>query len=333
MSETIQLVGPSGISAGLTRYGARLTGLVLPDVDGAPRDVVLGFDTVEEYRANPNLFFGATIGRVANRISGARFTLDGADYALTANEDSNHLHGGGPRRFDQVTWQVEIGNASSARFNYFSPHLEEGYPGDLEAEVEYRVTNDGLEIEYRARVDRRTPVNMTHHTYWNLNGVEAASTIDDHLLEVHAERFNPIDDALIPLGHLVSVDGSPLDFRSPAPIGERADALRFEPGEGVDHNFAIDGWDSSLRLMARVAEPSSKLVMEVLGTQPGLQVYSGNHLGPTRGKHGVVYPTRGAMCLEPQHFPDSVHHPGFPTTILEPGEEYRQTTVYRFTAT
>ena len=325
------LTGTSGIEVELIPYGARLTRLLLPDVDGAPRDVVLGFDTVEEYGANAGLFFGATIGRVANRIAGSHFSLDGSEYRLTPNEGLNHLHGGGAGRFDQVTWEVTSVDASSVRFGTFRPHLDEGYPGDLEAEVDYRVTEDGVQIEYRARTDRRTPVNMTHHTYWNLNGVGVPSTIDHHLLQVHADHYTPIDDELIPLGHLEPVAGSPLDFRSPSPLGDRADALQMEPGEGVDHNFAIEGWDSTLRPMARVTEPTGMLVMEVLGTQPGLQVYSGNHLAPTRGKDGVVYPNRGGMCLEPQHFPDSVHNPAFPTTILEPGEEFRQTTVYRFT--
>ena len=331
MSDAIELVGTSGISAELTSYGARLVRLVLPDVGGVPRDVVLGFDTIAEYMANPDLFFGATIGRVANRIAGSRFTLDGSEYRLTANEGRNHLHGGGEGRFDQVRWETDRLGDTAVRFSHTSSHLDEGYPGVLEIEVEYRLADDGIEIVYRARTDRRSPVNMTHHTYWNLDGSASGGTVDQHLLQVFADHYTPIDRDLIPLGHLERVEGTPLDFRSPAAIGPRADALQSEPGDGIDHNFAVSDWDSSLRAVARVTDSAGRLVMEVLSTQPGLQVYSGNHLAPTPGKGGVVYPTRGGLCLEPQHFPDSVHHSGFPTTILEPGDVYQQTTVYRFT--
>jgi aldose 1-epimerase len=329
VNENIRLMGPTGISAELTPYGARLVRLVLPDVDGSQRDVVLGFDTTDEYAANPDLFFGATIGRVANRIAGARYTLGGSEYRLTANEGQNQLHGGGAARFDRSQWDSELVGGSAVRFTHTSPHLEEGHPGDLEAVVVYRLTEDGVEITYRAETDRPTPVNMTHHTYWNLDG--GGGTIDGHLLQVLADHYTPIDTSLIPLGHLEPVEGTPLDFRSPAAVGPRADALQAEPGDGIDHNFAVSDWDSILRTVARVTDSSGRLAMELLATQPGLQVYSGNHLAAIAGKGGVVYPTRGGMCLEPQHFPDSVHNPGFPSIILEPGNTYRQTTVYRFT--
>jgi aldose 1-epimerase len=330
VSERVQLTGSTGLSAELDSYGARLIRLVLPDVDGSPRDVVLGFDTIEGYQTHPDLFFGATIGRVANRIAGARYTLDGEEFLLTANEGQNHLHGGGQHRFDRSDWKPVVVDESAVRFAHTSPHLEEGYPGAVDADVLYRLTDDSLEIEYRATTDRRTPMNMTHHTYWNLDG-NTGGTIDGHLLQVMAEHYTPIDTDLIPLGHLEPVEGTPFDFRSPAAIGARADALASEPGDGIDHNFAISDWDSALRTVARVTDSSGRLAMEVSATQPGLQVYSGNHLTPVVGKGGVVYPTRGGLCLEPQHFPDSLHNPGFPSIILEPGETYRQTTVYRFT--
>lgn len=328
---SVTLTGEGGIVAELTDYGARLVRLVLPDVGGAPRDVVLGFDTIEEYQANPDQFFGATIGRVANRIAGSRFTLDGSEYRLTANEGSNHLHGGGEGRFDQVRWETDRVGDTAAKFSHTSPHLDEGYPGVLDVEVEYRLADDGIEIVYRAQTDRPTPVNMTHHTYWNLDGTASGGTVDGQLLQVLADHYTPVSRDLIPLGHLEPVDGTPLDFRSPAMIGPRADSLESEPGDGIDHNFAVSDWDSSLRAVARITDSAGRLVMDVMSTQPGLQVYSGNHLAPTSGKGGVVYPTRGGICLEPQHFPDSVHHPGFPTTILEPGDVYQQTIVYRFT--
>ena len=310
--DLVTLTGQAGLFAELTGNGARLVRLVLPDVGGAPRDVVLGFDTIAEYLANPDLFFGATIGRVANRIDGSRFALDGSEYRLTANEGRNHLHGGGEGRFDQVRWETNRLGDTTVLFGHTSPHLDEGYPGVLEIEVEYRLGDDGIEIVYRARTDRRTPVNMTHHTYWNLDGSASGSTVDHHLLQVYADHYTPVDRALIPLGHLEPVEGTPLDFRSPAAIGPRADALQSEPGDGIDHNFAVSDWDSSLRAVARVTDSSGRLVMEVSSTQPGLQVYSGNHLPPTPGKSGVVYPTRGGLCLEPQHFPDSVQPPRIP---------------------
>jgi aldose 1-epimerase len=331
-SELIQLIGPTGIRAELTSYGARVTRLLVTDANGRTIDVALGFDTLAGYEANKHLYFGATVGRVANRIGSASFTLDGVNHALAANDGPNHLHGGAVRSFDRVLWESGDVDRASVDFTYSSPHLEEGYPGNLEAGVTYMLTEEGLRIDFRAVTDRRTPVNLAHHTYWNLAGSESGETVDDHELTVVADRFTPTDHQMIPLGPHERVDGTPLDFRVPAEVGPRALSLAREPARGLDHNFVLSEWDGALRQAARLERPSTGLVMEFHTTEPGVQVYSGGHMGPTVGKGGVVYPTRGGICLEAQHFPDSPHHPEYPSVLLEPGDVYRQTTEYRFSS-
>jgi aldose 1-epimerase len=307
--------------------------LVVADADGRDLDVALGFDTVAEYEADLSLYFGATVGRVANRTAGATFALDGATYVLAANDGPNHLHGGAVRSFDRVLWDTgnPDPNGSSITFTYLSPHLEEGYPGRLECGVTYTLTSEaGLRIDFAATTDRRTPVNLVHHTYWNLGGSESGGTVDGHRLTVLAHQFTPTDRDLIPLGPHEDVEATPLDFRAPTEIGPRARSLSNEPAKGLDHNFVLSEWDHNLRLAARLEHASNGLVMELLTTEPGVQVYSGGHMKPTTGKSGVVYPTRGGVCLEAQHFPDSLHHPEYPSILLEPGDTYRQTTEYRF---
>jgi aldose 1-epimerase len=329
----IQLTGPTGIRVELINYGARVTRLFVTDANGQTVDVALGFDTAGGYEANKHLYFGATVGRVANRIGGASFTLDGVEYTLAANDGPNHLHGGAVRSFDRILWESRVIDQTSADFTYSSPHLEEGYPGNLEAGVTYTLTEEGgLRIDFRAITDRRTPVNLAHHTYWNLAGSESGETVDDHELTVIADRFTPTDHQMIPLGQHELVDDTPLDFRTPAEVGPRALALAGEPAKGLDHNFVLSEWDGALRLAARLERPSNGLVMDLHTTEPGVQVYSAGHMGPTVGKGGVVYPTRGGLCLEAQHFPDSPNHPEYPNVLLEPGDVYRQTTEYRFSS-
>jgi len=329
----IELIGPTGIRAQLTNYGARLTRLLVDDAQGRQLDVVLGFDTPDEYNVNKSLYFGATVGRVANRTAGASFILDGVTYRLAANNGANHLHGGTVHSFDRVVWDLATidPDGATVEFRHASPHLEEGYPGNLEAGVTYTLTKEGgLRIDYRVITDRRTPVNLTHHTYWNLGGSEEAATIDDHILTVFGDRYTPTDQDLIPLGPQEPVDDTPLDFRTPTEIGPRSRALANEQSAGLDHNFVLSEWDSTLRVAARLQHPSNGLVMGLHTTEPGVQVYSAGHLAPTPGKGGIVYPTRGGICLEAQHFPDSLHHPEYPTLLLEPGDTYLQTTEYRF---
>ena len=329
----IRLVGPTGITAELANHGARLTRLLVDDVTGRPLDAALGFDTLAQYYANVGLYFGATVGRVANRIGGASFILDDVTYKLAPNDGTNHLHGGTVRSFDRVIWDVAVldPDGASVQFRHASPHLEEGYPGNLEASVTYTLTQEnGLRIDYRAITNRRTPVNLTHHTYWNLEGGEAAATVDKHLLTVFADQYIPSDDHLIPLGPEAPVHETPLDFRAPTELGPRIRALSGEPSAGLDHNFVVANWDATLRHAARLELPSNGVAMDLHTTQPSVQIYSGGHMPPTTGKGGVLYPTSGGICLEAQHFPDSVHHPEYPTVLLEPGDTYRQTTEYRF---
>jgi aldose 1-epimerase len=295
-------------------------------------DAVLGFDTVDEYEANKDLYFGATVGRVANRTAEANFSLDGVTYQLARNDGVNHLHGGVLRSLDRVVWDVMPSgpDRTSVRFAYTSPHLEEGYPGNLDVTVVYTlIRENGLRIDYQAVSDRRTPINLTHHTYWNLTG-EAGQTIDGHSLTVMADEYTPTDDYLIPLGPKASVANTSLDFRLPKELGPTIGSLAGRPSLGLDHNFVLRDWDSTLQHAARLQRSANGLVMDMYTTEPGIQVYSSGHMPATRGKSGVVYPTRGGICLEAQHFPDSLHHPEYPEMVLEPGNTYRQTTEYRF---
>lgn len=329
------LTNVHGLIAKITDYGATLVELHAPDRDGRFADVTAGFDDVRGYQGKENPYFGATIGRVANRIAGAAFTLDGEVYRLAANDPPNHLHGGAHRSLDKVLWQATIEEGSGApavRFSYRSPHLEEGYPGNLDLAVTYTLTDDNeLRLEYRATTDLATPVNLTNHAYWNLAG-HGAGTILDHELMLRAGRYTPTDAALIPTGEIAPVRDTPFDFTHPRRIGDRIAELAAPPWGGYDHNFVLDTGDGRLRLAARLWEPVSGRLLEVHTTEPGLQLYSGNFLSGVRGKEGARYQRYGLLCLEAQHFPDALHHSTFPSIVLGPGEEYRQTTVYRFGA-
>ena len=315
-----------GMIARVMTYGATLTDLVIPDRDGRTRDVVLGFDAFEPYLTR-NRFFGSTVGRVANRIAGARFELDGAEYRLAANDGENHLHGG-EVGFDKVIWTARTAaspSAQSVTFSYLSPSGEEGYPGDLQVQVTYVLTADGaLKLEYEATTNQATPVNLTNHSYFNLAG---EGDILGHILTLHASRYTEPDAQLTPTGRILPVAGTPLDFRKPAAVGGRIG--RLEIG-GYDHNFVIDRGVADPVLTAELYEPRTGRAMEVWTTEPGVQLYTGNFLDGNVGKNSVAYQRHGALCLETQHFPDAVHHPAFPSVILRPGETYRQTTVYRF---
>jgi aldose 1-epimerase len=325
-----------GMRATITNYGGIVTSLVVPDRTGQPGDVVLGFDSLEGYlRGSP--YFGAIVGRYANRIARARFSLDGASYHLAANDHGNALHGG-TRGFDKVVWEAtpDPDSARAAlRLHYVSADGEEGYPGRLDVTVTYEVTDaNELRITYGATTDKPTVLNLSHHGYFNLAG-RASPSILSHQLLLAADRYTPVGATLIPTGDLASVDGTPFDFRTATAIGARIDAgdrqLRY--GQGYDHNFEILGMPGTLRLAARLRDPESGRTMEVLTTEPGIQFYSGNFLdGTLVGKGGVRYQRRSGLCLETQHFPDAPHHADFPTTVLRPGQAYRSETVYRFSA-
>lgn len=294
-------------------------------------DIVLGFDTAKEYWTNAP-YLGATVGRYANRLAAGRFSLEGANYALAVNDGRNHLHGG-PTGFHRRLWQVEqAGQAARVTFNLLSPDGDEGYPGELFVSLSYELTPDNrLVLEYLAKTDRATVVNLTHHSYFNLTGKPEVG-IGGHVLWLAADTFTPTDAGQIPTGELRSVAGTPLDFREPTAIGARIDTpdehLRI--GSGYDHNFVVSDWDGSLKRVAEVHEPTSGRSLVVSTTEPGLQFYSGNHLGGVRGKRGRVHSAREGFCLEPQHFPDSPNQPSFPSTVLRPGESYRQATEYAF---
>jgi aldose 1-epimerase len=328
------LTNANGCEAKITNYGGIVVSLKVPDRDGHLSDVVLGFDAFEPYLgAHPH--FGALIGRYGNRIGKAKFTLDGVDYELAANNGENHLHGG-LEGYDKKLWQADIlkDDAGEAlRLRYVSEDMEEGYPGELSVEVIYRLTADnGLRIDYRATTDKKTIVNLTHHSYFNLKDA-GASNILDHEMMIAADRFTPVDAGLIPTGELQSVEGSPMDLRQPVPIGAHIgdDYEQLEFGGGYDHNWVLNNRDGTLALAARVHEPTTGRVMEVWTTEPGLQFYSGNFLdGSQVGKGGVQYGHRSGFCLETQHYPDSPNKPEFPPTVLEPGDIYTKTTIYKF---
>lgn len=317
-------------SAKITTYGGILTELHVPDANGKTADVVLGFRDLTGYLAG-HPYFGSTIGRFGNRIGGARFALDGKEYHLAANNNGvNHLHGG-IRGFDKVLWAAEpftSGKDAGLRLSYTSPDGEEGYPGKLAVVLVYTLTATGdLRLDFTATTDAATPVNLTHHSYFNLKG-EGEGTVLDHQVQLFCDRYTPVGETLIPTGEILPVAGTPLDFTTPYAIGARIAQV---PG-GYDHNFLLpDG--SGLRKVARVTEPASGRIMEVLTTEIGTQFYTGNFLdGTLTGKSGAKYLKNGGFCLEPQKCPDSPNQPSFPSCILRPGEKYEHTIVYRFSA-
>ncbi|HEX5051254.1 MAG TPA: aldose epimerase family protein [Planctomycetota bacterium] len=313
-----------GIEVDVTDHGATLVAVRTPDRAGFLGDIVLGFDDVSGYESDDNQYFGCTAGRVCNRIRNGEFTLDGYTYVLATNNGPNHLHGGAVRSFDKVHWHGEAGNGSrgpSVRFTYLSRDGEEGYPGNLQVAVTYRVVQGpGLEIDFEATTDHRTPVNLTNHAYWNLAGA-GAPTVLDHTLWIDAPSYTPTDDTLIPTGAIAPVAGTPLDFREQRPIWLYMDQLEKTPALGYDHNYVLRG-ASELRPVARLAHTASGRSLTLATTEPGLQFYSGNYLHGQAGKRGATYAKHSAVCLEPQHFPDSVNHPNFPNTILDPGQTY-----------
>jgi len=308
-------------------YGGIITEVHAPDRGGKSADVVLGFSNLDRYVAG-HPFFGAIAGRVANRIGKARFTLDGKEYKLAANNGPNTLHGGNVG-FDKKVWDaepVDTKDGPSLRLQYVSPDGEEGFPGTLTAIVTYTLTNeDELKIDYKATTNNPTIVNLTNHSYFNLAG-DGNGTVLDHELMINADNYTPFDPTQIPTGEIKPVAGTPLDFRKPTPIGARIDQVE---GGGYDHNFVLNG----MKPAVRVKEPKSGRVMEMTTTEPGVQFYTGNFLdGSLTGKGGTVYKQYTGFCLEAQHFPDSVNHPNFPSAILQPGKTYTQTTVYKFSA-
>lgn len=315
-----------GLSLGVTNYGGTVTSLQIPDRNGRFDNVVLAYDSLQQYESS-EAYFGALVGRFANRIAAGRFSLDGQDYQLAVNQSPNHLHGG-ERGFDKVIWKAiaeQTARGPSLLLNYHSRGGEEGYPGTLNVHVRYTLGEDNsLVIDYQAECDRATPVNLTHHSYFNLSG-DPGRDVLRHQLEINADYYTPVDRNLVPTGEIAPVGASPLDFRRPLPIGGRIDSNHEQMviAGGYDHNYVLNGDGAGeATFAARVSEPESGRVMEVHTTEPGMQFYSGNFLAD--------YGPRCGFCLETQHFPDSPNQPGFPSTILRPGQAFRSRTIHTF---
>lgn len=322
-----------GLEIDVTDFGATLVAVRVPDRGGAVTDVTLGFDDVAGYESADNQYFGGMVGRVCNRIGGASFVLDGVLHRITANEGRHHLHGGA-RGFDKVLWRGEpTGDPVSpgVRFAHRSPDGDEGYPGTVDVVVEYRLLPRArMRITVAATSDRRTPFCVTNHAYWNLAGA-GSPTVLDHELRIDADAFTVVDDDLIPTGAIDPVRGTPLDFTTPRAIGARFGDLVGTATRGYDHAFVLRAHRSD-DVVAELRDPSSGRRMRIATTEPGLQLYTGNHLRGQHGKSGCVHHARCALCLETQHLPDSVHQPRFPTTILEPGRRHRSETTWTFDA-
>jgi aldose 1-epimerase len=328
-----------GPTARFLSWGASLVGLDVPDRDGKVADVVFGFDTLAEYEGDKNQYFGCTVGRTCNRIGEGKFSLDGVEHKLEKNEKPkhlNHLHGGGARSMTRVVWDARpfsSDDTAGVVFTYTSPDGEEGYPGELKTRVRYTLTKDNeLRIEYSATTNKPTPVGLTNHAYFNLAGA-GAPTVNDHTIQINAQGYTPVDEALVPTGEIAPVEGTPLDFRTPRRIGERVDELTPTSAIGYDHNWVLDRSNAKsgeLAVAAVLTEPTSGRRLTMLTDQPGLQFYGGNFLKGDTGKKGQVYAYRSGLCLETQHFPDSPNKPNFPSVILRPGDTYQHVCVIQF---
>jgi aldose 1-epimerase len=323
------LTNKQGLCAKITNYGTIITELRVPDREGRLGNIVLGFDNLRQYLGGNPSYLGCTVGRVANRTAKGRFQLDGKKYQLAVNNGPHHLHGG-TRGFDKVVWSAEIvqGREAAVAFTYLSRNGEERYPGNLDVTVLMTLTNwDELRIDYTATTDRATPVNLTNHSYFNLAG---GGNVLDHELKVAAKAYIPVDATSIPTGKQVPVAGTAFDFTKRKPIGRDFARLTGKP-IGYDHNFVLNGQGQRLKSCASVYERTTGRVLEVRTTEPGVQVYTGNWLDGTQCGHGGIYCTQhSGLCLETQHFPDSLHHPRFPSIILRPRQTYTQTTTYKF---
>jgi len=331
------LKNKNGMQVSITNFGATVVSIMAPDKTGKMADVALGYDDLAGYELNKN-YLGVLVGRYGNRIAHGKFSIDGTEYTLAKNNGDNSLHGG-IKGFNKAMWEakdVSKGGEAAVEMKYVSKDGEEGYPGNLSVTVVYTLTNKNeLKIDYSATTDKKTVVNLTNHTYFNLAG-QGNGDILKHELMINADTFTPVDSGLIPTGELKKVEGTPFDFRKATAIGARIDAddEQIRLGGGYDHNFVLNRQKATgLSLAARVSDPASGRTMEVWTTEPGVQFYTGNFLdGSFKGKDGSVYQKRTALCLETQHFPDSPNHPSFPTTLVKPGEKYHTTTVYKFEA-
>lgn len=325
------LINSRGLKAKLIDYGATLISVETPDKNGKLANITLGFPSLDGY-VQRHPYFGSTVGRYGNRIAGGKFKLDGKEYSLATNNGPNHLHGG-LKGFDAVVWkaeQIKEPSGVGVKFTYRSKDGDEGYPGNLDVTVTYTLTNNSeLKIDYEAKTDKATVLNLTNHTYWNLAGAGSGDILK-HELTIAADKYLPIDDTSIPIGKPADVKGTPFDFTTPHAIGERIGELKKEPHKtkGYDHCYVLRGQAGKLELAARAKDPASRRIMEIFTTEPGVQLYCGNFLGGGAGEGG--YKQHDAFCLETQHYPDSPNQQQFPTTVLRPGETFKSTTVHKF---
>lgn len=330
------LTNKNRLQARIMDYGGVVVSLRVPDREGKLADVVLGFDTVAEY-PEKSQYFGCITGRYANRIAKGKFSLDGKEYTLATNNETNHLHGG-VKGFNQYVWKgtaMETPDGPALKLVWSSPDGDEGYPGKLDCEVTYTLTQgNALRIDYKAVTDKPTVLNLTNHSYWNLSG-EGSATVLDHELRILADRYTPVDETSIPTGEVAPVEGTPLDFRKPTVVGARIgeDHVQLKNGLGYDHNYVCKNVrDGKMIHMATLRDPKSGRIMDVDSTEPAIQFYTGNFLDGRTGKGGKPYAHRSALCLETQTFPDSPNRPSFPSPVLRPGQTYETTTIYTFSA-
>lgn len=325
------LTNQNGLRVNITNYGARVVDLLVPDAEGKLVDISIGFDSIDAYLNSPEPYYGATIGRFANRIAEGNFSIGDADYHVTPNNGSNALHGG-KRGFQAVVWDADVLDSSTLQLSYLSPHLEEGFPGNLQVVLRYELTNDNsLRLTYRAETDQPTILNLTNHTYFNLNGAGSGS-IMDHTLQISASQYTPVNTSQIPLGDHAQVSGTPFDFTRPAVVASNLDEgdEQVEKGRGYDHNFVLDQHDA-VKPVAFAIGDKTRIKMEVYTDQPGMQLYTGNFMpGQNLMKGGHTDDFRTAFCMETQHFPDSPNQPAYPSTLLLPGEVFDSFTSYKF---
>ena len=327
------LTNQQGAEACVTNWGGRLVSVMVPDKNGKLTDVVLGYDNIDQYVANPDNNYGGLIGRYGNRIANAKFTLDGAEYNLPQNNNGHCLHGG-PKGYHAVVWDAKQLDNQTLELTYLSPDGEAGFPGNLSVKVTYKLTNDNaVDIRYEATTDKATVVNLTNHSYFNLSGVPG-SQIVDHQIMIDADTFTAVDETLIPTGVLESVEGTPMDLRQLVTVGKDIDNpyQQLVYGGGYDHNWVLNNGGDITKVAAKVVSPTSGILMEVYTNEPGIQFYAGNMMAKEgdKGKLGVVYPVRGALCLETQHYPDSPNQPNFPSVVVRPGETYKSECIYKF---
>jgi aldose 1-epimerase len=322
----------NGLVTQITNFGGKVVNLWTPDKKGDFADIVIGYDTSDEYFKTSEIYYGTIIGRYGNRIAKGQFTLNDSVYTLATNNMPNHLHGG-IKGFNNVVWHAKKLDDQTLELTYLSVDGEEGYPGNLNVKVVYKLTDENeLKVEYWATTDKPTPVNLTQHSFFNLKGA-GNGDVNDHVMQIFADGFTPVDSTLIPTGEIAPVEGTPFDFRTPTAIGARInnEHIQLKYGNGYDHNWVLNKSESGLTHAAKVVEPASGRTLEVYTNEPGIQFYGGNFMtGKDTGKGGKTFAFRGAFCLETQHFPDSPNKPQFPSTILNPGMEYYSVCVYKF---